>query len=212
MTTSSTGEGSPSPQHAADSSSTGTETQPVWTFARRVGRFLRRNWMWGAVLAFGVYLWYDISPNIDLPESGPQAPDFTLQRMNGETFQLSEHRGEVVVLNVWATWCPPCRVEIPGFVDLQRQFREDGVTFVGLSVDEEGLAAVRQFAEDQTLNYPQVADRGVAYRKYGSTTTVPRTFVIDKRGQIRYQHTGLLLKGALKPVLEQLTSESGPDG
>ena len=168
--------------------------------------------MWGAVLAFGIYLWYDISPNIDLPESGPPAPDFTLTRMNGETFQLSEHRGKVVVLNVWATWCPPCRVEIPGFVDLQRQFREEGVLFVGLSVDKEGLDAVREFAQDRTLNYPQVASAAVAHRKYGKTSTVPRTYVIDKHGQIRYRHTGLLLKGALRPVLEQLTSEVGPDG
>jgi peroxiredoxin len=168
--------------------------------------------MWGAVLAFGVYLWYDISPTIDLPANGPPAPDFILQRMNGETFQLSEHRGKVVVLNVWATWCPPCRVEIPGFVELQREFREEGVVFVGLSVDEGGLEAVRDFAQDRTLNYPQVADRTVAYRKYGQTTTVPRTYVIDKRGQIRYRHTGLLLKGALKPVLEQLTAEPAPDG
>ncbi len=167
--------------------------------------------MWGVVLAFGVYLWYDISPNIDLPESGPPAPDFTLTQMNGETFQLSEHRGEVVVLNVWATWCPPCRVEIPGFVELQHQFREEGVLFVGLSVDEGGLETVRDFAQDRTLNYPQVASRAVAYRKYGQSTTIPRTYVIDKRGQIRYRHTGLLLKGALKPVLEQLSAEAGSD-
>ncbi len=180
--------------------------------ARWLGRFLRRHWTWGVVLAAGFYLWQDIRPNIDLPESGPPAPDFALEQMNGETFRLSEHRGEVVVLNVWATWCPPCRVEIPGFVDLQREFADAGVTFVGLSVDEEGLAAVRSFAEGREMNYPQVASRSVAYRKYGPSTTVPRTYVIDKQGRIRYQHTGLLLKGALVPVLEALSAEPASGG
>ena len=180
------------------------------TMATRAGRLVRRHWMWGVVLVFGYYLWQDIHPDVDLPSTGPPAPDFTLERMNGESFRLSDHRGEVVVLNVWATWCPPCRVEIPGFVELQRTFADRGVTFVGLSVDEGGLDAVRAFAKGRAINYPQVASRSVAYRKYGQTTTVPRTYIIDKRGRIRYQHTGLLLKGALEPVLEALTAETAP--
>lgn len=198
-------------RHASSASTEGFPAA-VRSFVTSTGQFLRRYWMWGAILLFGVYLWHDIRPDIDLPESGPSAPDFTLTQMNGETFRLSEHRGEVVVLNVWATWCPPCRKEIPGFVELQREFRDEGVTFVGLSVDDGGLATVRRFAQDRTLNYPQVASQSVAYRKYGQTTTVPRTYVIDKRGQIRYRHSGLLLKGSLEPVLKTLTSEAGPSG
>ncbi|WP_179862353.1 TlpA family protein disulfide reductase [Longibacter salinarum] len=163
--------------------------------------------MWGILLVFGFYLWNDLSPDIDLPDRGPRAPDFALTQMNGETFQLSRHRGEVVVLNVWATWCPPCRVEIPGFVELQDQFAEDGVQFVGLSVDEQGLDAVREFGRTNELNYPQVASRSVAWKKYGQTRTVPRTYVIDKAGRVRYRHTGLLLKGALEPVLNELSAE-----
>jgi peroxiredoxin len=178
--------------------------------AATLWRLVRRHWMWGVLLIFGIYLWQDIRPDIDLPASGPPAPDFTLERMNGESFQLSEHRGEVVVLNVWATWCPPCRVEIPGFVDLYQRFKDQGVVFVGLSVDDSGLRAVRQYAQDHTLAYPQVASRAVAYRKYGQSTTVPRTYVIDKQGRIRYQHTGLLLKGSLEPVLKELIAEPGP--
>lgn len=170
------------------------------------GRFLRRHWLWGLVLVMGFYLWQDIAPDVDLPESGPPAPDFALRAMNGATFRLSEHRGEVVVLNVWATWCPPCRFEIPGFVDLQKKFADEGVTFVGLSVDEEGLAAVRPYFAEREVNYPQVASRQVAWQKYGGDA-VPRTYVIDKQGRIRYEHTGLLLKGSLEPVLEELAGE-----
>jgi len=171
-----------------------------------IGGFLRRNWMWGIILVFGIYLWNDIRPDIDLPASGPEAPDFALAQMNGGTFQLSDHRGKVVVLNVWATWCPPCRVEIPGFVELQAQLEGD-VQFVGLSVDERGLDAVREFERTTELNYPQVASRSVAWNEYGQTRTVPRTYVIDKAGRVRYQHTGLLLKGALEPVLKELVAE-----
>jgi peroxiredoxin len=177
------------------------------TVAAAVWRFVRAYWMWGVVIAVGFYLWQDIRPNIDLPPDGPPAPDFTLQQMNGDTFRLSDHRGEVVILNVWATWCPPCRVEIPGFVELQDEYGERGVTFVGLSVDQSGLQAVREFADGQRLNYPQVASQSVAYRKYGESTTVPRTYVIDKQGRIRYQHTGLLMKGSLVPVIEELLEE-----
>jgi peroxiredoxin len=182
------------------------------SFARTLGRLLRRYGLWGALLIGGVFLWQDLRPETELPESGPPAPDFALTRLNGESFQLSEHRGEVVVINVWATWCAPCRDEIPGFVQLQREYRDRDVQFVGLSVDESGLAAVRRFAQEQPLNYPQVASQTVAYRKYGKTTTVPRTFVIDKRGQIRHTHSGLFLPGRLEPMLEVLVAEPGPAG
>lgn len=200
------------PSEAAPSNA--HEKQPTGAVLRsaavRTGSFLRRYWMWGVLLIVGFYLWQDIRPNIDLPEDGPTAPDFELKQMNGETFRLSDHRGEVVILNVWATWCPPCRVEIPGFVELQGEFAGRGVTFVGLSVDQGGLEDVRSFARDREINYPQVASRSVAYRKYGQTTTVPRTYVIDKRGRIRYRHTGLLMKGSLTPVLEELVAEPAP--
>jgi peroxiredoxin len=182
------------------------------SFSHTLGRRLRRYGLWGAILIGGIFLWQDLRPETDLPESGPRAPDFTLTRLNGESFHLSEHRGEVVVLNVWATWCAPCRDEIPGFVQLQREFRDRDVQFVGLSVDASGLTAVRRFAQEQPLNYPQVASQRVASRKYGTTTTVPRTFVIDKRGRIRYTHSGLLLPGRLQPMLETLVAEPGPAG
>jgi peroxiredoxin len=182
------------------------------SFARPLGRLLRRYGLWGVLLIGGVFLWQDLRPETDLPESGPPAPDFALTRLNGGAFHLSEHRGEVVVLNVWATWCAPCRDEIPGFVELQREYRDRGVQFVGLSVDASGLAAVRRFSQKQPLNYPQVASQTVASRKYGTTTTVPRTFVIDKRGRIRHTHSALLLPGRLEPMLEILVAEPGPAG
>lgn len=190
------------------SSATSGDERPA--LAGRVWSFVRRNWTWGVVLALGLYLWQDIRPNIDLPPDGPPAPDFALEQMNGSTFRLSDHRGEVVVLNVWATWCPPCRVEIPGFIELQDEYRDQGVLFVGLSIDEGGLETVRPFARERGMNYPQLASQRVAYREYGTSNSVPRTYVIDKQGRIRYEHVGLLLKGSLVPVLDELAAESVP--
>lgn len=178
--------------------------------ARLLG-FLRRNWSWALVVVAALYLWQTIHPDVDLPASGPPAPEVVLPTMSGDVFRLSDHRGEVVVLNVWATWCPPCRMEIPGFVDLQEEFRERGVLFVGLSVDDEGFEVVRPYAEEHAINYPQLASQRVAYRDYGTGTSVPRTYVIDKWGRIRYEHTGLLLKGALAPVLDELAGETAPE-
>ena len=179
---------------------------------RRTLRFLRRHWTWGIVLVLGYILWQRIHPSIDLPTDGRVAPDLELQAMDGTSFRLSEHRGEVVVLNVWATWCPPCRLEVPGFVELQDEYGRRGVTFVGLSVDENGFDAVQPFAEKHRMNYPQLASLHVAYGDYGTSNSVPRTYVIDKQGRIRYEHVGLLLKGALAPVLDRLVSEPGPKG
>lgn len=187
----------------ADQPTTSSRSQRI----QRLLAFLRRNWTWAIVLILGWYLWQDIHPDIDLPPDGPTAPDFELEAMDGTTFRLSEQRGKVVVLNVWATWCPPCRVEIPGFVELQEEYRDEGVLFVGLSVDDDGLDAVRPYAEQRGINYPQVASRRVAGLDYGTAPSVPRTYVIDRLGRIRYEHVGLLLKGSLEPVLEELAAE-----
>ena len=172
----------------------------------RTGRFLRRYWFWGVLVLAGALLWQDLQPEVTVEETGPVAPDFALEQMNGETFRLSDHRGEVVVLNIWATWCDPCHTEVPGFVELQNEFAGE-VTFVGLSIDDGGFAAVRPFARKYDLNYPQLASQTVAWQKYGRSQAVPRTFVLDRQGRIRYRHTGLLLKGRLKMVLDELTSE-----
>lgn len=186
------------------------ETRPVRAVIleslTRAGRFLRRYWLWSAVLLVGALLWQDMQPDVTVEETGPTAPAFSLKQMNGETFRLSEHRGEVVVLNIWATWCDPCHTEVPGFVELQEEFAGE-VTFVGLSIDDGGFEAVRPFARKYDVNYPQLASQRVAWEKYGRSQAVPRTFVIGRQGRIRYRRTGLLLKGRLKIVLDELTSE-----
>jgi len=170
---------------------------------------VKRYWHWPVLLVVGIYAYQQYMPSIDLSTVDGQAPNFVAQTMEGERFRLRDYRGEVVVVNVWATWCPPCRVEMPGFVDLQRELEDEGVQFVGLSVDRGGASAVRPFAEEKNINFPQIIDPALAARHFPGEV-VPRTYLIDKQGRIRYQHSGVLLKWALDDALRRLANEPGP--
>ncbi|SHE80439.1 Peroxiredoxin [Fodinibius roseus] len=132
------------------------------------------------------------------------APDFTLTQMNGESFTLSEHEGKVVVLNIWATWCGPCRKEIPDFVEIQEEMRDEDVLFVGVSLDEEGWEVVRPFARKYEVNYPLVVDDGSVFDGYGPFRGIPMTFVINKKGKLEYVAPGMVNKKTIKPILEKL--------
>lgn len=172
-----------------------------------VWHYVRRYWHWPVLLVVGVYVYQQYMPSIDLSTVEGRAPRVVAQTLDGDSFRLREHRGEVVVVNVWATWCPPCRVEMPGFVDLQRELGDEGVQFVGIAVDRAGAEAVRPFVENHGVNFPQIANPSVAAR-YFPGKVVPRTYLIDKRGRIRYSHSGVLLKWALRDALEKLVAES----
>lgn len=135
--------------------------------------------------------------------SVPEVPDFALKQLNGETFRLSDHRGNVVAINFWATWCPPCREEIPDLIELQEEMNEE-VLFVGVSLDEGGPEKVRTFAEEFGINYPIVIDDGTVAQKYGPIRGIPTTFLVDREGRVRVRSIGLLTKENLRPVLRAL--------
>ena len=135
------------------------------------------------------------------------APDFTLTRMNGESFTLSNHFGKVIVLNIWATWCPPCREEIPDFIELQNEMKED-VLFVGVSIDQEGWEKVRPFAKEFNINYPIVVDDGIVNRKYGPFRGIPTTFLINKAGKVEFVAPGMVTKQMLQPALDKLINRN----
>lgn len=137
-----------------------------------------------------------------------EAPDFEREQMDGAFFRLSDHDGTVRVLNFWATWCMPCRVEIPEFVEMQDQYRDDGLLFVGISLDDEGFAAVEPFAEEFSVNYPQVVDDGELTDLYGGVYGLPTTFVVDRQGDIRARFNGRVHQEDLEPLLVELLNES----
>lgn len=131
------------------------------------------------------------------------APDFTIEDMEVKDFTLSDHQGKIVVLNIWATWCPPCREEIPYFIELQDELRDD-VLFVGVSVDEEGWEVVEPFAQEFGINYPLVVDDGTIVDKYGPYRGIPTTFFINCVGEVEYVAPGMIPEQMLRPMLLEL--------
>ena len=118
-------------------------------------------------------------------------PPWTLKDLGGKTVSLSDFKGKVVVLDIWATWCPPCRAEIPHFIELQDEYKDKGVTIVGMSVDSTGPEAVAKFAQENQMNYPIVMADEATATAYGADQGIPFTIIIDKNGQVVARHLGL---------------------
>ncbi len=122
-------------------------------------------WWWAAPRLLHVAAQKILASNA--AESRRTAPDFSLDDANGHTIRLSDYRGRVVLLNFWATWCPPCKIEIPWFVEFQNQYQADGLTVLGVSMDEDGWKAVRPFLAARKINYPIVVGNDDVSRRYG---------------------------------------------
>jgi peroxiredoxin len=118
------------------------------------------------------------------------APAWKLKDVDGNTVTLAQFKGKVVVLDFWATWCPPCRTEIPGYVALQKKYAADGLVIVGVSVDTDGVAPVKKFMKDIGINYVVVMGDDDIQNAYGPLQGYPTTFIIDRDGQIRDRKLG----------------------
>jgi len=137
-------------------------------------------------------------------ESPKPAPDWELQDLDGKTIHSSVFKGKVVVLDFWATWCPPCRAEIPGFIELQNKYQAQGLAVVGVSVDQAGLDTVKSFAKKLGINYPVVLTDAKIDTAYGGIDGLPTTFVIDRTGRIVKQHSGFTEKSEIEAEIKPL--------
>ncbi len=117
------------------------------------------------------------------------APDFILPQLDGQPLRLSSYRGKVVLLDFWATWCVPCREEIPHFVELQQKYRNRGFQIIGVSMDD-GPEPVRTFYQQFHVNYPVVMGTAKTGELYGGVLGLPIAFVLDEDGRIRAKHIG----------------------
>lgn len=138
------------------------------------------------------------------------APDFTLKDADGKVVHLSDYKGKVVLLDFWATWCGPCKVEIPWFMDMQRKNKDKGFEVLGVAMDDEGWEVVKPFVAQMAVNYRMVIGNDTTAQAYGGVDALPTTFLIDRTGKIAAVHVGLTSKKDFEDGIEQLLQDTAP--
>lgn len=133
-----------------------------------------------------------------------EARDFEVTLVNGDEFRLSDHEGKVVLLNIWATWCAPCREETPDLQELYTKYKDEGFLVLGVSIDKQGKSVVKPFMEEYGVTYPMVIDQGTIMDKYGPTMGIPTTYIIGKEGNLQYFAVGALTNAELEPRIQEL--------
>ncbi|MCD6424360.1 MAG: TlpA family protein disulfide reductase [Anaerolineales bacterium] len=174
-----------------------------------------RQWNFGSflssVLLLGLvgFLAWGMSNNRRGQVDQGSAPDFSITSFDGETLTLSELRGQVVVLNFWASWCPPCREEAPYLEETWRKYQDKGVVFIGVDyvdVEPEALAYIEEF----NITYFNGPDLRTTISQAYNIQGVPETFFVKKNGEIGYVHVGPLIPPDLEWEIDKLLSEPYP--
>jgi thiol-disulfide isomerase/thioredoxin len=146
-----------------------------------------------------------IAPSVAVGQNSP-APALSLRDMQGRRISLSKYRGKVVLLNFWATWCPPCRAEMPDLIKMQRQYRKRGLRVLGITYPPQKAREVRQFIRQLGVNYPIALGTKETKALFDQTGTLPLTIIIDRQGNVIDRIEGILLpqefEQKIKPLLK----------
>jgi len=137
---------------------------------------------------------------------GKVAPDFALQDLEGKQVKLSDFRGKAVLLNFWATWCGPCKVEMPWFVELQKQYGPQGLQIVGVALDDSGRDAIQKYANDMGVNYTILQGQDSVGDAYGAIG-LPTTYFIDRDGKIIDSASGLVSRSEIEDNIKKALAE-----
>jgi cytochrome c biogenesis protein CcmG/thiol:disulfide interchange protein DsbE len=178
----------------------------------------QRSWIYTGFFVGIILLLFVVNNTGSEPEQGPYPPnyvpanqtksvkayDFNLPTTDGRLLKLSDYKGKVVILDFWATWCPPCRKGIPDLVELKKKYGSKGVEIIGISVDKETKPDVVPFIKDYKINYPVVYGNTNVYQQYGGIRAIPTSFIIDKEGKIVASYEGLISKAAYEDHIKKL--------
>lgn len=132
------------------------------------------------------------------------AANFTLVDASGAKVTLADYKGKVVLLNFWATWCGPCKVEIPWFIEFNKTYKDRGLAVVGVSLDDDGWKSVKPYLAEKKIDYTVVVGNDAVSKSYGDVDSLPTTFIIDRDGRIAFTHTGLVSKDTYEKEIQSL--------
>jgi peroxiredoxin len=159
------------------------------------------------VAFIGTRIWPQVGAAFGVASANAQAPEFQLTTLDGAPVSRDSLRGKVVLLNFWATWCPPCRVEMPGFQDVYDRNRSRGFTVLGVSTDAAGNDHVARYLQDHRITYPvAMASNGIV-QGFGGVHALPTSFLLDRQGRIRHEVSGIFAEFTLEQAVERLLAE-----
>ena len=157
-------------------------------------------------IALASQSWFDVSPGVQPVKNRHPLADLSFPQLNGGAWRLSDHHGEVVLINYWASWCGPCREETPGLIDLARNYRYRGLEIVGVSMDQGGKPAVEQFMNEFHMPYP-VLMPDLASPKAPVVEALPTTVLVDRNGLVAKSYVGAVHENIFREDVDKLLSE-----
>lgn len=164
--------------------------------------------IWIALAAFiGYRVWPQVAAAFGVASTPHAAPAFELTTLAGDTVSGDGLRGKVVLVNFWATWCPPCRVEMPGFQSVYDEKKDDGFVVLGISTDATGREPVERFLAERSITYPVAMATATVIQSFGGTNVLPTSFLLDRDGRIRYEVRGIFAAVALAQAVDRLLAE-----
>ena len=168
---------------------------------QKTERMAQNRSLWLGFIA--LFLSFTLQSSEVETQIGKKAPEWELIDLDGKPVKSDQYKGKVIILNFWATWCPPCRAEMPDFMKLHDAYKDKGITFLGISLDS-GLGPVKRYVRTEKVNYPILMGNSGMVADYGNFTAIPQTFVIDAEGRINKQFMGLVKFEKLEKAIQAL--------